>query len=110
MFLFVVRPVSARVARLHLWRPIAALGTISYSLYLVNQFNLMLVTATVNRIAPNAWESVRLGAMLGLEIAIATAFWYCCERPFLNGSSRQKAAREPMSVEPASAHPQAASS
>jgi peptidoglycan/LPS O-acetylase OafA/YrhL len=85
--LFVARPASAWISRSQAWRPIAALGAISYSLYLIHQFNLTLVESTVNRILPHAWESVRLGAMVALQIVIAAAFWFVCERPFLNRSS-----------------------
>jgi peptidoglycan/LPS O-acetylase OafA/YrhL len=89
--LFFLRPASPWLASLKFWRPIAALGTISYSLYLVHQFNLTLVQSAVDRIVPHAWNPVRLGAMLGLQILVATAFWYLCERPFLNRSSARKA-------------------
>jgi peptidoglycan/LPS O-acetylase OafA/YrhL len=86
--LYFVRPVSAFVSRTWLWRPIAALGAISYSLYLINQFNLTLVAVLADHLAPNAWGSLRSSLMLVLQIGVATVFWYCCERPFLNRSSR----------------------
>ena len=91
VFLYVVRPVSAFVSRTWLWRPIAALGAISYSLYLVNQFNLSLVTTVTDRLVPHAWEPARLSLMVVLQIAVAGTFWYCCERPFLNRSARAAA-------------------
>jgi peptidoglycan/LPS O-acetylase OafA/YrhL len=84
LFLFALRPVSAAWARHPLWKPVAALGTISYSLYLVHQFNLNVVATLVTRLAPGAWQPVKMGAMVALQILIATAFWYVCERPFLN--------------------------
>jgi peptidoglycan/LPS O-acetylase OafA/YrhL len=81
--LLVARPHAARLYRLPLWRPLAALGTISYSLYLVHQFNITLAD-TIGR------ELARLVSLPGLattlavlaQLGIATAFWYCCERPF----------------------------
>lgn len=84
LFLFALRPLSAACGRHLLWKPIAALGAISYSLYLVHQFNLNAVATVVNRLAPSAWQPVKLGAMVALQLLIATVFWYCCERPFLN--------------------------
>jgi peptidoglycan/LPS O-acetylase OafA/YrhL len=93
LFLFLVRPFSAWIARRYLWRPISALGLISYSLYLIHQFNLTLVRATVTVIAPHLWEPARLAAMLVLFVLIATAFWYCCERPFLNRAVPERSAR-----------------
>jgi peptidoglycan/LPS O-acetylase OafA/YrhL len=108
LFLFVVRPMSAWVARLHVWRPIAALGAISYSLYLVHQFNLTVVETLVARVVPNAWGGVRIVAMLGLEIAIATVFWYCCERPFLNRSLPRRGERAPGAAQSEASRPQTA--
>jgi peptidoglycan/LPS O-acetylase OafA/YrhL len=86
-----MRPASAYVTRLTLWSPIAALGAISYSLYLVHQFNLTLVDAIATRFAPGAWEPVRDVILVGLEIAIAAVFWYFCERPFLNRTPQRAA-------------------
>jgi peptidoglycan/LPS O-acetylase OafA/YrhL len=88
LFLFCMRPLSATVSRLWLWKPIAALGAISYSLYLVHQFNLTFVAVLAFRIAPNGGRGLHLVLEAGLQIAVAAAFWYCCERPFLNRTSR----------------------
>jgi len=86
LFLYLVRPYSAAVSRSWLWRPAAALGTISYSLYLIHQFNLTLVAEVTRRLAPHAFEPVRLSLVVGLHVLIASVFWYVCERPFLNRS------------------------
>jgi peptidoglycan/LPS O-acetylase OafA/YrhL len=88
LFLYLARSVSAPLSRTWLWRPIAALGTISYSLYLVNQFNLTLVATVADHVVPHAGESLRLSLMLALQLAVASVFWYCCERPFLNRSGK----------------------
>jgi peptidoglycan/LPS O-acetylase OafA/YrhL len=40
-----IRPLSRAITASPLWRPAAALGTISYSLYLIHRFNLTLQTA-----------------------------------------------------------------
>ncbi len=91
LFLYFVRPLSAAVSRSWLWRPVAALGAISYSLYLIHQFNLTFVGEAVTRVLPHSGVPVRLSLMLVLQLLLATAFWYCCERPFLNRASRGKA-------------------
>ena len=89
--LFFARPLSARIARQLLWRPIAALGVISYSLYLVHQFNLTVASTAANRIAPHSGDAVQDGIQLAVLLLIATLFWYCCERPFLNRSPSPRA-------------------
>ena len=61
------------------------LGMISYSLYLVHQFNLVLVQSATRLAFPQGtpvW--VTIGPTLFLHISIASVFWYFCERPFLN--------------------------
>jgi len=87
LFLFALRPVSAACARHSFWKPIAALGTVSYSLYLVHPFNLNVVGMIINKAAPAAPLAVKLPAMVALQILIAAVFWYWCERPFLNRQS-----------------------
>jgi peptidoglycan/LPS O-acetylase OafA/YrhL len=82
--LFFARPLSAYIARHPLWRPIAALGVISYSLYLVHQFNLTVASTAARRLAPHSGDLVRYGITIAVLLLIATLFWYCCERPFLN--------------------------
>jgi len=86
--LFFLRPLSPHISRLAVWRPIAALGTISYSLYLVHQFNLTLVASIARRMLPmTAPHFVMITTMVGLHLALATLFWYFCERPFLSVKS-----------------------
>lgn len=82
--LFCVRPLSDRIARQTLWRPISALGLISYSLYLVHQLNITLALTVAGRIAPRDWHVARIGIEVAVMLLIAALFWYCCERPFLN--------------------------
>ena len=96
LFLYFFRPFSAAVSRSLVWRPIAGLGTISYSLYLIHQFNLTVVTELTDwLLAPQVWESVRASVMLALEVALASLFWYFCERPFLNRAGRGGAPPQP---------------
>ncbi len=101
--LFFIRPASAWIARRALWRPIAGLGTISYSLYLIHQFNLTLVRSAIDRIARFAPEPVRLALMLGLLLSIGVLFWYCCESPFLNRPISQGVPSSGAPPKPASA-------
>jgi peptidoglycan/LPS O-acetylase OafA/YrhL len=96
LLLFFARPLSAAVAGHAWWRPIAGLGVISYSLYLVHQFNLTLVGSVADKLVPAGWTNLRLAAMTVLELGIATAFWYCCERPFLNRRTARQSAPAPL--------------
>jgi peptidoglycan/LPS O-acetylase OafA/YrhL len=84
--LFFLRPLSARISASPAWRPLAALGTISYSLYLIHQFNLNLVAGVAQRLVPmRSPHFVLIVAMVALHLGLATLFWYACERPFLSG-------------------------
>jgi peptidoglycan/LPS O-acetylase OafA/YrhL len=83
--LYFLRPMSGPISRTLCWRPIAALGTISYSLYLIHQFNLTLIASIAHYIVPAWTPPVTVTAMeVALHLALASLFWYCCERPFLN--------------------------
>jgi peptidoglycan/LPS O-acetylase OafA/YrhL len=88
LFLYFARPLSELLSRSWLWRPVAALGVISYSLYLVNQFNERLVTEAASRLVPHAWEPARVVLMVALQVLLAAVFWYFCERPFLNRAAK----------------------
>ncbi len=82
--LFFSRSLSSRVTGSPLWRPIAALGTISYSLYLIHQFNLNLVATIARYCLPQETpQGLVVIAVVALHLSLASAFWYCCERPFL---------------------------
>jgi peptidoglycan/LPS O-acetylase OafA/YrhL len=105
LFLYGARPFSAAISRSWFWRPVAALGAISYSLYLIHQFNLTLVAEVVTWMAPHAWDWVRSALLLGLHILLASVFWYCCERPFLNRAPRANPAPQAAhSIPTASTH------
>ena len=86
--LMALRPYSDSIAMNWLWTPAAALGTISYSLYLVQQFNLTIVATVARYIVPNAHFVVLMTVVqVLLHVTIAASFWYFCERPFLRGRS-----------------------
>jgi len=82
--LFFLRPFSEQISRSPLWRPIAAIGAISYSLYLIHQFNLTAVAVAAAYVSPKGTpRSIVIGIMVLMHLALATVFWYFCERPFL---------------------------
>jgi peptidoglycan/LPS O-acetylase OafA/YrhL len=89
LMLYFLRPLSRGISGLTLWRPFAALGAISYSLYLIHQFNLTLVETAARKLLPAHPPQVLLVvSLLSLHVLLATMFWALCERPFL----RQKSA------------------
>ena len=91
--LFFLRPLSKRISTSLLWQPIAALGTISFSLYLVHQFNLHFVASIARHLMPTGSpQALSVIVIVSLHVLLATVFWYLCERPFLprKTESRQK--------------------
>jgi peptidoglycan/LPS O-acetylase OafA/YrhL len=83
--LLLARPLSAAISRSLFWRPIAAIGTVSYSLYLVHQFNLTLVGTVASYVIPAAVPpAVLIVTKVLLHLSIGALFWYLFERPFLN--------------------------
>lgn len=82
--LYWLRPLSLRISSSALWRPVAALGTISYSLYLIHQFNLTLIWSAAQRLLPaGAPHAILILTAIGMHVGLASGFWYLCERPFL---------------------------
>lgn len=111
LLLLVLRPLDDLYHRARwLSRPLGMLGTITYSLYLIHQFNLNLVQTVVTKglafagmSDPPIWLNLPLQTML--HVAIATVFWYFCERPFLNKSllpSKSSAPGGPVASKPKS--------
>jgi peptidoglycan/LPS O-acetylase OafA/YrhL len=99
--LFVLRPYSESISRSPLWRPVALIGAISYSLYLIHQFNLNLVDTVVRYLLPTGAASVlRVVAMVSAHLLLATGFWYVFERPFLNRRPGTKALGDVPALEP----------
>lgn len=83
--LVLVASSVAPIRRVLSWRPLVALGTMSFSIYLVHQ-PVLAVVAAQRRPAGGA---VALTALL----AVGFAFWWCVERP-LTESARRRRARE----------------
>jgi peptidoglycan/LPS O-acetylase OafA/YrhL len=91
LMLYFLRPLSRGISRLQLWRPFAALGAISYSLYLIHQFNLTLVDATAHKLLPaNPPQVLLVMCSLALFLLLATMFWALCERPFLRKNLKDR--------------------
>lgn len=83
--LLLLRPYSDAITRSMLWKPIAALGAISYSLYLVQQFNLTVVAAVAHQMLPDSCPRyIQTLMLVVLHLCIASVFWYFCERPFIS--------------------------
>lgn len=82
--LYFLRPLSRGISASPLWRPVAALGTISYSLYLINQFNITLTETIAHGLLPDGSPQVfSKVTIVVLHVMLATVFWSLCERPFL---------------------------
>lgn len=92
LLLLLLRPLdSAYKSQRWLSVPLGKLGLITYSLYLVHQFNLVLVSTTVDKAfrlvhIANSPLALNLAVQCAMHICIAAVFWYLCERPFLNKS------------------------
>jgi peptidoglycan/LPS O-acetylase OafA/YrhL len=92
LLLLLIRPLDAWYKR-NRWinLPLGSLGLITYSLYLIHQFNLNLAGTAVGDMfhlarvdhAPLLLSGALQCAVL---VVIACLFWYFCERPFLNKS------------------------
>jgi peptidoglycan/LPS O-acetylase OafA/YrhL len=85
LLLVVLRPYDARLMKTLPLRLLRKVGTISYSLYLVHQFNVTLAERAADRlVGANAWHPLHIAVELALHWALATGFWWLFERPFLN--------------------------
>jgi peptidoglycan/LPS O-acetylase OafA/YrhL len=103
LLLYFLRPWSTAISRSGAWQPVAALGAISYSLYLVHQFNLHLTHSLAQHLTPsNSPQIVTASLQTLLLVAIAALFWYACERPFM----RRPASAPAVVAERLSAKPQ----
>ena len=83
LVLLALRPLSVPLVSSKWWKPFAALGAISYSLYLVHQFNVHMVNTIAGLILPGAPSWLNLTSVLALHVVLASVFWYFFERPFL---------------------------
>ena len=85
LFLIAMRPMDDWIAR-HAWgKALIRLGALTYSLYLVHQFNLHLAASTASLFLRHGiphWLRVPLEFVTLL--AVGAVFWFFCERPFVN--------------------------
>jgi peptidoglycan/LPS O-acetylase OafA/YrhL len=80
-----IRPLSGSFKNSPLGRVMTFLGLISYSLYLIHQFNMHLIHAIATAIVwHNAPHAVLIAVEVCGHVVLATLFWRFCERPFLN--------------------------
>jgi peptidoglycan/LPS O-acetylase OafA/YrhL len=87
LLLIMTRSASNAVMKTPVGTALAALGLISYSLYLVHQFNLVAMKRVAQLILPSSladWEWPLWIMQVVLHLMLATIFWYFAERPFLN--------------------------
>jgi peptidoglycan/LPS O-acetylase OafA/YrhL len=97
LFLVVIRRGDAwYLGSRWLSAPLGWLGAISYSLYLTHNFNLR-ITESVARATAGSLGLGSSGASVGALqvaglVAIAIAFYFVAERPFLNRPPRQPTA------------------
>lgn len=94
LLLISMRRFSEAFGRSTLATPLMSLGLISYSLYLNHQFNIVKPLSIANRVfspASHGWANA--GLQVAIHLCMATVFWFCCERPFLNRSLTQPSAK-----------------
>lgn len=110
--LIAARPLSDRIAALKLFRPLSWLGQITFSLYLIHQFNLQFAARAVAKVLspvvqldpslpPPEQPWYFLTLQICVHVAVASVFWFFCERPFLNKSLL------PVPVKPSAQNPSA---
>ena len=87
LLLILLRGASESFCKTRVGRFISFLGLISYSLYLIHQFNLNLARTAIGHLMPH-WTPTLIveGGVVAFHVMLATIFWHFCERPFLNES------------------------
>lgn len=79
---------SNAVARLFEWRPLCALGRVSYSFYLVHWMIVVLVARAVEGMRPALATAVVFAGGFALSAAAAAASWWIAERPYFARRAR----------------------
>ena len=82
--LITLYPYNDIIARTVPGKILQKLGIISYSLYLIHQFNLTLITQLSTFIVPRQYYALSISLQILLHIGLASFFWKYCERPFRN--------------------------
>jgi peptidoglycan/LPS O-acetylase OafA/YrhL len=90
LVLIAMRPADQWFRSSMVGLPLRPLGKITFSLYLVHMFNMNLVYGAADKALSflpfEAPTALRVLTVIGGHIALATVFWWVCERPFLNKS------------------------
>ncbi len=85
LVLIVARSSDGAVARTWFGSTWARLGTLTYSFYLVHQFNLQAAGSAANLFLRAGFpQFLKTPLEIAAMLVIATVFWYFCERPFIN--------------------------
>jgi len=134
LLLIGLRRFDARIAGMVVMAPLRAIGRITYSMFLIHQFNLVLIATMSSRLIRAVdpgyvasataaggshfpWYDMVL--QLFLHIVLAAIFWVFCEYPFLNKalsserpavSGAEPAGTEPMAVQSGHVPPAAVAS
>lgn len=82
-----LRPLDAWFQETLLGRSLCKFGLITYSLYLTHQMNFRSSEAVAAKLVQWGMPSkITFFAEVAFMCAVASIFWYFCERPFLNKS------------------------
>jgi peptidoglycan/LPS O-acetylase OafA/YrhL len=92
VFLIVSRPLDDKFNASLAGRMLKGLGLISFSLYLIHQFNMIAIRKVVVAVLPHSLGFLQLGFEVACHLALAATFWHFCERPFLSRPSPGPAA------------------
>jgi peptidoglycan/LPS O-acetylase OafA/YrhL len=105
LLLIAMRPLNGAISGGRWFRPLGWLGAITFSLYLIHQFNLNLISKIAGRFLhmvpvigkvkdpAQTWYGLTL--QIALHLALASVFWYFCEKPFLNRPLPSMAPKKP---------------
>ncbi|MBL0278459.1 MAG: acyltransferase [Anaeromyxobacter sp.] len=94
LLLVVMRRWSEPFGRSLAGAALMKLGTITYSLYLIHQFNLRSSEVAVRFLLPRAApHGLVVASQVTFLVLLASLFWYAFERPFLNRAPPGQGAR-----------------
>jgi peptidoglycan/LPS O-acetylase OafA/YrhL len=85
LFLVAMKAHEAGLMKTLPLRLLKKIGTVSYSLYLIHQFNITLAASVAGRVVSHArFPVANVALQLAVHVAMAAGFWWLFERPFLN--------------------------
>lgn len=87
--LILIKPFDRILMKSLPMRLLQFVGTISFSLYLIHQFNIKAAATVADFIlAPSTWRAGNVALQLAVHVAVAFVFWRLFERPFLNSAPK----------------------